>query len=232
MSTIADRAFRAINLDFFKSIRYPESCGFKELDLPNEEQYILRLLIEEPYSGIKLPNQYKWTLPIIREAKIAQKKMVGVRHPFTYLTIRHGMVRSENDDVWHTDGFSTRFNHLPEQNYIWVNNFPTEYTALPISFPDDFNSQFHNIHLFLQDVIPDTQEVSSLRKNYIYAMDPYVVHRRPKEAYGKQRTFLRVSFTPIEIIDKDNTFNPEIPRNYTRSGVKDFRDNLFRYEVI
>jgi hypothetical protein len=40
---------------------------------------------------------------------------------------------------------------------------------------------------------------------------------------------VRLSYTPIEIADSNNTPNPLLPTNYTRDGVKDFRDTLVRY---
>jgi hypothetical protein len=231
MSSITDRSLSAIDLELFKSMRTPEYCSYQELETPEKEQHLLRLLVEEPYSGLKVPEEFQWTLPIIKEAKRNQKR-IGVKHPFVYLTIRHGIVKSEGDDVWHTDGFSMRFTHVPEQNYIWVDHTPTEFATKRIDIPSDFNPNFHNLHLFLQDILSDDDVASTANEGAIYAIDPYVVHRRPKSTFGKQRTFVRVSFTPIEIVDKNNAFNPEIPRHYTRDGVTEFRDRLFRYLVI
>ena len=231
MSSIADRAFYAIDLAEFQSTRAPEYCGHQELELPEKEQHLLRLLVEEPYSGLKVPEEFQWTMPIFKEAKLSQKR-IGVKHPFVYMTIRHGIVKSEGDDVWHTDGFSMRFTHVPEQNYIWANHTPTEFVIKPIKIPSDFNSNFNNLHLFLQDTLSDDDIIFTAREGVVYVIDPYVIHRRPKSTFGKQRTFVRVSFTPIEIVDKNNAVNPEIPRHYTRDGVTEFRDKLFRYPVI
>ena len=230
MSTIAERAQHLLNLATFNQDRRPEYRGFEQLKTPSEEQYVLRLLIEEPYSGLQLPEEYQWVLPIIKEGKINQKR-IGIRHPFLYLTIRHGIVRSTGDDEWHTDGFSMRYSHVPEQNYIWVSGgYPTEYISEAVEIPSDFNPMFQNLHLFFQDHFREKgAQVESIDEHSIYAMDPYVVHRRPKAAFGKLRTFVRVSFTPIEIVDRNNSFNPAIPRNYTRDGVEDFRNRLFRY---
>jgi len=63
-------------------------------------------------------------------------------------------------------------------------------------------------------------------------MDPYVVHRRPPISNGVVRTFVRISFTPIEIPDVNNTPNPLIPtQHYITDGVKSFREHLLDYDA-
>jgi len=78
---------------------------------------------------------------------------MGIEHSFCYLTVRSGKVTSRTDDVWHVDGYSEKITHLPEQNYIWCDKFPTEYVEKAFKIPDDFNPKIHNIHLFLQEEI-------------------------------------------------------------------------------
>jgi len=57
---------------------------------------------------------------------------------------------------------------------------------------------------------------------YCLRCEPYVIHRRPPNTQGIHRTFVRISFTPIEIMDINNTENPAIQTNYTRDGIKDY----------
>lgn len=62
-------------------------------------------------------------------------------------------------------------------------------------------------------------------------MDLYVIHRRPKLNSSKiERCFIRLSFTPIEIKDINNTLNPLIPQSYKTYGVVEFRDKLEYYD--
>lgn len=228
MSFLKERAYSALNTNWFASCCSPESLGKLELTPPIEEQKVLRILIEEPFSGIQLPEQYHWTMPMILRAKEGQAR-IGIKHPFMYLTIRHGLTDYVKDDAWHTDGFSMRFTHLPEQNYIWVKGTPTEYVNQRIEIPSDFDPMVHNLHLYLQEVV--SAPIQRIAEGVVYVMDPYVIHRRPPNTFGEWRTFVRVSFTPIEIIDKNNDQNPMIPRNYNRDGLEDFRDRLIKYDV-
>ena len=227
MSTIAERAQHPVSLKWFDDLNFPEYISAVDLKPPKGSQYILRMLIKEPFAEFKIPDEYQWVKPMLIIAEANQKRS-NIRHPFCYLTIRHGIVASENDDVWHTDGFSQTITHLPEQNYVWVNQFPTEYFAKEIQFPNDFDTFKYNVHLYLQDNSPAVYH-KVVSKN-VYCLDPYVIHRRPKNSTGKQRTMVRISFTPIEIADVNNTSNPLIYRNYTRDGIKIFRDNLQRYK--
>jgi hypothetical protein len=127
------------------------------------------------------------------------------------------------------DGFSTNVTHLPEQNYVWVNKIPTEYIEQSFDFPKDFDPRLHNIHWFLEDKVRN-ENIRTCDPETIYCFDPYVVHRRPKITQGMVRTFIRITYCPMEINDVNNTVNPLIETNYKRDGVKSFRDRLVKYE--
>ncbi len=61
----------------------------------------------------------------------------------------------------------------------------------------------------------------------IYIMDPYHAHARPEILAGTQRTFIRICYSPVEIRDDTNTFNPYLPRGpYNR---QDIRNRLVSY---
>jgi hypothetical protein len=227
--TIARNAQTRLNLANYANWNQPWFVGKVQVSPPEERQYILRMLIKRPHQDIKLPAEYAWALPIIERAFAAQEE-ADIRQPFCYLTIRHGVVDSVNDDVWHVDGFSLTIHHIPEQNYVWANTIGTEVVLKSIKFPADFDSQRHNIHLYLQDSIPKDTVVFQCPSETVVCMDPYVIHRRPKQTTGQLRTFARVSFTPIEIEDTNNTLNPLLATNYVRDGVVAFRDQLERYK--
>jgi len=143
--------------------------------------------------------------------------------------VRHGEVRSVTDDEWHVDGFSTFITHIPESNYVAVNHTPTEYLVQPIEFPDDFDPLVHNVQWYIQNRA--SLDVRRLKPHTLYCFDPYFIHRRPSIEPGTHRTFVRVSFTPIEIADDANTPNPLLPmRVYERDGVT-IRNALSDYDL-
>lgn len=223
-----DRFNSIVNLEQYANINRPFYVGTPDLNPPKEEQYILRMLIDSPYSGFQLPEELKWTTPVIDMARSYQSTNIGIRHPFTYLTVRHGLVKTKTDAAWHVDGFSVRYNHLPEANYLIVSNNGTHYADRPFVFPEDFDPLKHNIHLFFARRIKDFKWINA---GQLYLFDPYVVHRRPPRIIGVPRTLVRVSFIPIEIPDINNTRNPLINTpHYVIDGIKGFRNKLISYD--
>jgi hypothetical protein len=153
---------------------------------------------------------------------------VGIRQCFTYITVRVGDKQHATLTDWHVDGFSTRITHIPEQNYIWADQHPTEVCPMRVSFPADFDPLKHNIHKYLAQYARE-EDVVRLRPRAVYAMDPYILHRAP--TYEGRRAFVRISFTPIEIRDRNNTENPLMPKGHTYDGVREWRDNLEDYHA-
>jgi len=227
-----DKRFWApVNLAQFSELNSPLRVGGAKVCLPSEEQKVLRVLVDAPHTGLRLPTELEWTRPLIAKATQFQARKVGVRHPFTYVTVRHGVVDSTTDDAWHVDGFSTKITHLPEANYITVfGGEATEWVDQTFDFPSDFDPLSHNVHLFIQRRVR-LGFVRQLEAGQMYFMDPYVAHRRPPAARG-HRTFIRISFTPIEIPDVNNTPNPLIPTpHYIVDGIKGFRNQLLDYDL-
>jgi len=62
----------------------------------------------------------------------------------------------------------------------------------------------------------------------MYAMDPYMLHRRPPQTEGMVRTFVRISYVPILINDVNNTPNPLLPIECDADGVAN-RNRLIAY---
>lgn len=230
MSSIQARARECISLSRYNDWNGPEFVSRLDLIPPAHEQYILRMLVaRQPYEDFLLPPQLEWVKPML-DVAISNQRRHSIRQPYCSITVRHGIVHSENDDTWHVDGFSVRYSHLPEQNYIWVDKEPTEFVVCPIAFPRGFDPLKHNIHLFLQEKV-SRQPIQSVHNRTVYCMDPYVIHRRPSKSNGKQRTFVRISFTPLEIMDVNNTLNPFLETHYTYDGIRDFRDKLENFQV-
>lgn len=233
IQTISDRAFIALNLNQFEACNVPEVIIKNYyITCPFRRQYILRMLIRKPHGNFQIPTELEWLTPMLDRCAYYQQHYLKIKHPFCYITVRHGIVESTTDDEWHVDGFSTQITHLPEQNYVWSNMCHTEFITKQFKFPKDFNPLKHNIQLFFQDNITKSDLKYSTGSD-IVCFDPYIVHRRPQIPTHLQktmRTFIRISFTPIEIADDNNTPNPLLPiPKYNRDGIKDFRDKLLRY---
>lgn len=210
----------------------PEKISKLSLDTPHETQYILRMPISTDCGKtLHIPPELKWTVPIVNLGLLHQHN-ISSEHPFVYLTIRHGWVESKTDDEWHVDGFSVRIAHRPEQNYIWCNIEPTEWWDENIPIPEDFNPHIHNIHQYFQDKIGNkTHAIKQMEEKSVYCIDPYIIHRRPPNTFCTYRTFVRVSFIPIPILDVNNTQNPLLAQPATSDGI--FRRNLLkRYPAV
>lgn len=213
-----ERARRILNLDDFASSGSPNEIKSVNIECPLDEQYILRMLIRVDGKDFCVPEEISWIQPVLDEVVDYQRNVFKIEHSFCYVTIRHGLVKSETDDVWHVDGFSTRISHIPEQNYIWSNIKPTEWADLSVKFPDGFDPNIHNVNSYLSQFVNDSL-IKVCDPQKIYVMDPYILHRRPIGTSGIKRTFLRISFVPIEINDIHNTQNPMFFRTYTQDGV-------------
>lgn len=220
------RATTLLNLVDYSDISTPFSTGINSAVFPNEEQYILRMMIRNNESNqFYIPDELKWLENEIIRADMIQK-YYNLDNQFVYVTVRHGIVKSITDDEWHVDGFSMRIPHVPEQNYICSVGVPTEYLEQSFEIPQEFDPNIHNLHHLLQDMA-DPNKIKSLTSNEIYLIDPYCVHRRPTVDQGTFRSFYRISFIPIEIEDDSCTQNPLLPKkNYNRT---DIRKSLKRF---
>lgn len=226
--TIKDRGLRILNLATYNAFNQPELVEKFQIQCPYDNQYILRMLVRKGLDDYLIPSELSWIKSLLFRAGKYQNEQISIRHSFCYITIRRGLVRSVTDDEWHVDGFSTRISHIPEQNYIWSDVWPTEFMIKPIEFPTEFNPVKHNIHKFIQSAISERDEIQAAQENSLYCFDPYVIHRRPNVPKNVKRTMVRISFTPIEIQDKNNTPNPLMEGKdiYNRDGVKEFRNQL------
>ena len=228
LTSIASRASQRLSLDGFANPGVPEKLRRLDLTPPAERQYILRMAIRAEGGAYLIPNELEWLKPLFFAA-LAHQDSLGVDHPFCYFTVRHGLVDSATDDEWHVDGFSMKVPHGPEQNYVWCSHTGTEYAALQAAFPADFDPLRHNVNHFLAGLV-DNEIVGACDAQTVYCMDPFLLHRRPAATAGIQRTFVRLSFVPIEIDDTNNTQNPLLPRSYSADGVA-FRNRLATYQA-
>lgn len=230
---VKERAYKPLNLNQYSKENNPDFLPYK-FDHFNliGRCYIKRMLIRFHNDEYKLPFSLLPLKDFIHAATCWQENVIGIKHPFVYLTVRHGEVTSETDDEWHVDGFSTRITHLPEQNYIWSNHSPTEFVNKKFKIPKDFDPLKHNIQTFFQNRIKEKDKLTMLSKR-VYCIDPYVIHRRPFIEPNIHRTFVRLTFSPILIADDTNTQNYLLPvPKFSVDGVKDFRNKLKDYDIF
>jgi len=222
--SIQERATRLVNTKEFSRCPLPEKvCKIDNLS-PPKDQYILRMCIKFNNGDIQLPDSLSWVEPLLEKALLSQQQK-GIDHPFIYITVRNGKVKSQTDDQWHLDGFSTRIEHTPEQNYIYTNKYCTEYVKQSVDVPKDLDPLVYNMNTFLDKFVKPVN-VLQCEENTLYCVDPYVLHRRPSNIPKNfERVFVRISFVPIEIDDINNTVNPLLPVKCSKDGVK-FRDGL------
>lgn len=202
-----------------------------EIEIP--EMNILRMLVRKPLENFYIPNELKFL-----EEKI---KHFGSLQPewYIYITIRSGYPFVLEDDFhykvlgqqpgfdWHVDGFSMTEPHRPEVNFIWVDINPTEFYVKEMFLPEDFDPLNHNVHLYFQDLLHDTPHNFKAKEKGIYALSPYVIHRRPIIPDGQKRAFFRISLIPVVIDDDRNTQNPLLPMG--PFNTVDIRTKLKRY---
>lgn len=220
---IDQRSKQLLSLDVFGQSKLTLDSFPMRLAAP--DQYVLRMMIKSPETnGFVIPGELLWLERSVLACHEIQRERF-VDHPYAYVTVRSGIVTSTTDDLWHVDGFSMRVPHPPEQNYIWTDTQPTEVLNQVFDIPKDFDPFKHNIHQYFQD--HEAGEIITLEPEKFYAIDPYVVHRRPAVTAGIRRTFIRISFIPIEIEDDTCTQNPLLPhKSYGRT---DIRQQLVRY---
>jgi len=223
--SIIKRSKRIVSVDEYKETGKPIDLGVCNITCPYDEQKILRMAIMVDGGKLKIPSELKWLDELFNKALECQNKIINVSHSFCYITVRHGVVDSLADDEWHVDGFSTKITHIPEQNYIWSNIMGTEIAEVNVDFPNDFNPNLHNVNHFLENFISNSY---NCKDNNLYCLDPFILHRRQPTTKGMNRTFVRISFVPIEIDDINNSPNPLIERNYKKDGVK-LRNKLLTY---
>ena len=200
--------------------------GYKHI-FPENEIYVLRMMIKPKYGEFFIPDNLKFLTEMIYKTSIIDSSTFD--NSWCYLTIRHGLVKSTKDDEFHFDGASTRFQSIPERNYIYCSgDKTTEYVEGSLKFPEDFSMQTHNLHAYAEkQVLDDKREIKQIDDDTVYMIDPFCLHRRPKVDENTKRTFVRISYTDVEIRDVNNTENPLITTNfYGRDGLQLNRNEL------
>ena len=222
------RAHEDFNHEAYMYPAPPVYLGQRDLDVPEEDLYLLRFLVKQPGSVFTIPQKIQFLQGLIEEcAKYQQANFPDYEDRFVYLTVRSGELKSVNEDQFHVDGFQgiSVPRHIPEQNYIWANCHPT-LMALQPYFMEQLDPAVHNMHDFFDEKTSMDNVYGGFEKG-LYIIDPYHVHARPSIPDGTLRSFFRLCFSPVEIRDDTNTVNEHLPRGpYNR---EDIRNSLVSY---
>jgi hypothetical protein len=191
---------------------------------------VLRMLVRPKYGDFIIPAELSFLSQTIKTLADYDVERTGIKDSWCYVTIRHGEVKTKTDDQWHFDGSSFRTDIIPERNYVWVSNHPSEYKVGKLKFPKDFNPVEHNLFTFAEHQLK-SKAVKQTQDKTWYLISPFCFHRRPNDIPENTiRTFLRICFTDIEGRDVNNTENPLLPTPFFgRNPVQSFRNKLKNY---
>mgnify|MGYP006931610907 CR=1 FL=1 len=217
----------------FKYPYLPLYLGNEEIDPHCVNLNVLRLIIRENNVNAKIciPKELSpLTDFCLKHINYHHQFYPANTNCFIYLTIRvtDDECYYKNSQTWHIDGFqgSKLTRHIPEQTILWSNTNPTEFSIQPY-FLEGLNPSKHNIHKFFHDNAfgPFYKGI----KNGTYLLTPYNVHRVSNEEFKGRRLFVRLTFSPVEIEDYTNTFNPMMEK-FTYPTREDVRDFFWDYQ--
>lgn len=196
---------------------------------------VLRLLIRMNHedADIYLPEELMILKNFILDNINYHRQYYAVnKNAFIYLTVRccsYDNMYYKNSQTWHVDGFqgSKIAKHIVEQNVIWCNKLPTEFLLQPM-FCEGLDPARHDINYFFNRNAKD-ELAYEIKENGLYVMNPYNIHRVNHMKYDGNRVFIRLNFSPVEIVDPTNTINPGLIREVIK--IRDVRDFLGEYPI-
>lgn len=209
-------ANQVFNTERYKYPYLPLYLGQYHIPTDNINVNVLRLLIKRPDNNtIHIPTE---VLPfkdfIVDQINYHQQYYSSNKDCFVYITIRTtepNQCYYETAKEWHVDGFQgSRIKpHLIEQDIIWCNVNPTEFTLTPM-FLENINVSKFNVLDYMNRSV-EGQSYSGV-ENGVYVVTPYNIHRVTNQPFTKKRVFVRLTFSPVIIDDATNTPNPMLPQ--------------------
>lgn len=222
-------ASEIFHMERFQYPYLPLFLGDYDISPSENPVNVLRLLIRMNDSNgpVILPKELSWLKTFVSDNINYHRQHYAVnKDAFIHLTVRMTTYEDlyyKEAGLWHIDGFqgARDARHIPEQDILWCDTCPTEFTLQPF-FVNGLQPERHNLSLFLQENAQEQYKVSAKAKS-LYLMTPYNVHRFVPVPFDGIRTFVRLTFSPVEIEDPTNTPNPGLPRTYPyRRDVRDF----------
>ena len=177
------------------------------------EVYVLRLPIKRPGECFAIPLElYDLRGLLILCDTVQRANDPHYEQKYCYLTVRCGE-RATTDTTWHVDGFQAGVRQQlkrPEVNYVWADQAPTEFFEGRLCM-HEVDPTRDNVHSHLDRQIQAHQEGNVVRGQAegVYAMNPYMPHRKPP--HQGFRRFVRVTFCETEIRDDTCASNPCLP---------------------
>lgn len=219
------------NLEDFTTLSKPRQIhGILQPDVPMYEQMVLRMLVCPKYGNFAIPDELAWLRQQIANLYETDYNLTGIKDKWCYVTVRNGQAGTYGDTEWHFDGASLRTDTIPERNYIWVSNNPFRFLQGTIKWPKDFDPTHHNMFEYAKRSVNVSNAFITEKKKW-YLVDPFCLHAKPIMDPSIQRTFIRITFTDIEIRDINNSQNPLLRTDaYGRDPVNTFRNKLQIYQ--
>lgn len=216
-------------LDDFKHMIGPEYVPMESPPLPPEnEQWVLRMLVRPKYGDWIIPPALKYLEPQIKALALFDEQTTGISNSWCYVTVRHGPPTCQNDDEWHLDGASLRVELISERNYVWYNHTAMQYKTGSVNFPVDFDANKHHLFTHIAKELED-RPIYHAPPDTWWRLSPRCLHRRNPEVPNISRTFYRISFIDIEVRDEAATQNPLLRTEaWGRNPVQSFRNQLTR----
>jgi len=212
MNHIYERAKHNLNIKLFEDPIGPVDFGPINLHPGKEEIQTWRVPLKEPDTDIVIPENIKWTEPMVMKVAELQRKAGLLDGRYMYMTVRHG-VNHATVSFWHTDGFPMRNMDVgSEQIYLYASAYPTEILTEGFTFPNDFDPLIHNMQPYIIKHA-EGKNYTSIPAGHIVMIDPYIIHRIPEAAIGKPRTFISLTCTP-QYSPSNNSYFPNILTTY------------------
>ncbi|MEZ9708743.1 hypothetical protein AB4254_08730 [Vibrio breoganii] len=217
MMQLVERSKNPITVQGFECVSKPIRVGSFDFANAPREQRVLRMIIKEPGGGIDIPAELLWLKPFVDVCVNAQMDVRSDHDLYAYITVRCGEVVGTYESEFHSDGFSMREVQRPEQNYLCVDRYPTEYAEQLFTIPTGFNPHRHNLHRMLSEQVRN-ESIVPLGAGEVYLFDPYCIHRRPLNVVG-ERCLVRLTFIEAPINDIANTLHPRIGTINNKDGL-------------
>jgi len=144
------------------------------------------------YLPIKMRYEHEWVIP--KRLKIFQPLIDQVImnefliDKYVYITAKNIYVTPDNmgnRPGWHSDGFGT-----DDINYIWCNNYPTEFCIQPFILSDD-----HSLSLIEMEEQINTANIISYTRYQLLRLTESNIHRCTSINEGGMRAFVKISIS-------------------------------------
>lgn len=156
----------------------PVQLGYFDLKCP-EMMFIQDMPVVMPGKGLRLPDNLKFLEPFFEVVQYS------VKHDYVYVSCKSMFVTKESRGRpgWHLDGFGTN-----DINYIWSDDFPTEFYIGDIELTND-----PIISRLEMDELISEENITIYPNKKLLMMDSSVIHRVSTDNRIGFRTFIKIT---------------------------------------